>query len=74
MTVDHIIIIDIAIIIISSIVSAVNLIKMKKRRYNMLIDILLVYLFAVMKLPTWFLVIVIADAILRIVAIGTKNS
>lgn len=74
MTVDHIIIIDIAIIIISSIVSAVNLIKMKKRRYNMLIDILLVYLFAVMKLPTWFLVVVIADAILRIVAIGTKNS
>lgn len=40
----------------------------------MLIDILLVYLFAVMKLPTWFLVIVIADAIFRIVAIGIKNS
>lgn len=74
MTVEHIIVIDIAIIIISNIVSAVNLIKMKKWRYNMLIDILLVYLFAVMKLPTWFLVIVIADAILRIVAIGTKNS
>lgn len=74
MTVEHIIVIDIAIIIISNIVSAVNLIKMKKWRYNMLIDILLVYLFAVMKLPTWFLVIVIVDAILRIVYIGTKNS
>lgn len=68
MIMEHIIAIDIAIIIISNIVSAVNLIKMKKWRYNMLIDILLVYLFAVMKLPTWFLVIVIADVILRIVA------
>lgn len=33
----------------------------------MLIDILMIYLFATLNLPTWFLVIVIIDAIARAV-------
>lgn len=33
----------------------------------MLLDILMIYLFATLNLPTWFLVIVIIDATVRIV-------
>lgn len=39
----------------------------------MLIGILLIYLFATLNLPTWFLVIIIIDMILKIVAIYGKR-
>lgn len=39
----------------------------------MLIDILLIYLFATLNLPTWFLTIVIADLIIRTFAMCLKN-
>lgn len=39
----------------------------------MLIDILMFYLFATLHLPTWFLVIVIIDAIARTVNICIRK-
>ena len=39
----------------------------------MLIDILMIYLFATLNLPTWFLVIAIIDIILRIIAAYFKK-
>ena len=39
----------------------------------MLIDILMIYLFATLNLPTWFLVIIIIDAIARTVGVCIRK-
>lgn len=39
----------------------------------MLLDILMIYLFATLNLPTWFLAIVIIDAIARTVGICIRK-
>nr|DAV19416.1 MAG TPA: hypothetical protein [Bacteriophage sp.] len=39
----------------------------------MLLDILMIYLFATLNLPTWFLVIVIIDVVMGIIGLCIKK-